>query len=69
MLITHYLFRTLLNVLVLVVRSESILPVQAAEGVDKMRAQVGVDVLGVVFGSAWPIHTPVRIVAHHPLLS
>ena len=58
---------TLLDILILVIRSEAVLPGKASERVDKMSAQVGVDVLRRELGCTWAVHRPVCVVTHNTL--
>ena len=56
---------TFLNVLILVERFQGVVLSEAAESVDQVGAQVGVDVLRGELGVALPVHSPVGVVAHH----
>jgi hypothetical protein len=60
--------RTLLNILIFVVRSKAVLSCESAKSVYKMGAEVRVDVLRGELGGAGAVDRPVCVVAHHSLL-
>lgn len=65
----HKTTLTFLNILILVERLERVVFGESSEGVNKMRAEVRVDILRVKPRCAGSIHRPVRVVAHHARLA
>ena len=56
---------TFLNILIFIKRNNRIVLAKSTEGINKMCAEVRVDILGGELCVALSVHGPVRIVAHH----